>query len=276
MADRREDPAPYDVVALDLDGTTVRSDGSIGARTQAALRRVESLGVTVMAVTGRPPRWMASVLEALGGRGLAICANGAVVIDLADGRVVEERLLEVDVVRRLVADLADRIPGLHFGVELSGRAGFAHEAGYQPRWSAAARELDRRDALFDAPAVKLLARHEDLDADALLARAREVIDADVATLTHSSRDGLLEISAAGVSKATTLSALCEKRDVPPARVIAFGDMPNDIPLLAWAGHSVAVANAHPEVLEIAAEVTADNDDEGVADVLDRLWPPRPV
>jgi hydroxymethylpyrimidine pyrophosphatase-like HAD family hydrolase len=53
--------------------------------------------------------------------------------------------------------------------------------------------------------------------------------------------------------------------------VAFGDMPNDLPMLAWAGHGVAVANAHPEVLAIAAEVTGRNDDDGVAQVLERWF-----
>jgi Cof subfamily protein (haloacid dehalogenase superfamily) len=272
LADGARPGAPFRVVALDLDGTTVRSDGRIGERTQAALRRVEAVGVTVMAVTGRPPRWMHGVLDALGPAGLAVCANGAVVVDLADGRVVEERLLEPGVLRRLIAELGAAIPDLRFAVERPSADGFAHEPGYQPRWSADAQVLDSRAELFRGPAVKLLARHESLDADDLLAAARAVVAAEAATLTHSSRDGLLEISAAGVSKATTLARLCDRRGIAAAAVIAFGDMPNDIPLLTWAGHSVAVANAHPDVLAVADEVTASNDAEGVADVLDRLWP----
>jgi hydroxymethylpyrimidine pyrophosphatase-like HAD family hydrolase len=49
-------------------------------------------------------------------------------------------------------------------------------------------------------------------------------------------------------------------------------MPNDLPMLAWAGHAVGMANAHPEVLEAVDEVTASNDDDGVARVLERLFP----
>jgi hypothetical protein len=48
-------------------------------------------------------------------------------------------------------------------------------------------------------------------------------------------------------------------------------MPNDLPMLVWAGHSVAVANAHPEVIGAADEVTASNDDDGVAEVLERVF-----
>jgi hydroxymethylpyrimidine pyrophosphatase-like HAD family hydrolase len=52
-------------------------------------------------------------------------------------------------------------------------------------------------------------------------------------------------------------------------VVVFGDMPNDVPMLAWAGRAVAVANAHPTVKEVADEVTTSNDDDGVAVWLER-------
>jgi HAD superfamily hydrolase (TIGR01484 family) len=118
--------------------------------------------------------------------------------------------------------------------------------------------------------VKLLARHEELGSDELLAAARAAVGAG-ATLTHSSNDGLLEISAADVSKASGLASLAAELGVPAAETVAFGDMPNDLPMLAWAGHGVAVANAHPEVLAAADEVTASNDDDGVAEVLARWF-----
>ena len=86
----------------------------------------------------------------------------------------------------------------------------------------------------------------------------------------SSEDALLEISAAGVSKASALAAVCSARGIAAEEVIAFGDMPNDLPMLTWAGRGVAVANAHPEVLAAADEITAGNDECGVAQVLERL------
>ena len=122
--------------------------------------------------------------------------------------------------------------------------------------------------------MKLMLRHDQLLADVLVQRAREVAG-HLAEFTHSnSADRLLEISAAGVSKAAALERFCEERGIGSEHVIAFGDMPNDIPMLRWAGHSVAVRNAHPEVLAAADEVTESNDDAGVAHVLERLFPRR--
>jgi hydroxymethylpyrimidine pyrophosphatase-like HAD family hydrolase len=119
--------------------------------------------------------------------------------------------------------------------------------------------------------VKLLLRHADLMADELLQRARGLVG-HLAELSHSnSADSLLEIAAAGVSKASALTRVCAEHGIASADVVAFGDMPNDLPMLRWAGHAVAVANAHADLLAAADEVTASNDDAGVARVLERLF-----
>src|SRR5947199_4841281 len=89
-----------------------------------------------------------------------------------------------------------------------------------------------------------------------------------------SGEKLVEISAAGITKAYALAALCEQLRVKPSAVLAFGDMPNDIPMLEWAGHSIAVANAHPTVLAAADTVTTSNDEAGVARILERLFGDR--
>jgi hypothetical protein len=259
------------VVATDLDGTIVRSDGTISARTRAALTAAEAADALVVIVTGRPPRWLRGVADATGHSGLAVCANGALVYDLHTEQVVESHPLSVDVARELVRRLREAIPGIGFGVETVD-TGFGHEPAYRPRWSTDPSVVVAEiDELLTAPLAKLLARHEDLDADALLAAAVAAVGPEVATMTHSSREGLLEISAAGVSKATTLAALCAEHGRDASAAVAFGDMPNDLPMLAWASHGVAVANAHADVLAAADEVTATNDEDGVALVLERWF-----
>src|SRR4029078_11546888 len=87
------------------------------------------------------------------------------------------------------------------GVEV----GFAHEPAYQPRWTTDANTVVAEiETLLSGPVAKLLGRHEGMGSDELLPPAGEVVGEQLATLTHSSRDGLLEISAAGISKASTL------------------------------------------------------------------------
>jgi Cof subfamily protein (haloacid dehalogenase superfamily) len=242
----------------------------VSARTRDAIAAVEAAGAAFVMVTGRPTRWMKAVAEETGHHGVAVCANGALVYDLHTETVLRSHLLRSEAAREVVEALRRALPGIAFAVERVAE-GFAHEPSYRPRW-------DSTDPLTRAPVehllssdvVKLLARHEHLGADELLAAAREAVGA-AATLTHSSSDGLLEISAADVSKASGLASLAEELGVPAAETVAFGDMPNDLPMLAWAGHGVAVANAHPEVLAAADEVTASNDEDGVAQVLARWF-----
>jgi hypothetical protein len=255
------------VIATDLDGTLLRSDGTVSDRSRRVLAAAEDAGALVVLVTGRPPRWMPPVVEQTGHRGIAVCANGALVYDLHTESVVEEHLIEPEIATEVVRALRDAVPGLAFAVE-RGPHGFAHEPAYKPAWTAGDRTVGGLDEILREPMAKLLARHPDLDADTLLARAREVVG-ELATLTHSSRDGLLEMSAAGVSKASTLELLCHERGFTAADVVAFGDMPNDIPMLMWAGWGIAVATAHPDVIAVVDEVTAANDEDGVAVVLER-------
>lgn len=261
---------PPHVVASDLDGTLLRSDGTVDPRSRHALAAAEEAGALVVLCTARPARWMRPLADALGHRGVAICANGAVVWDLHTESVIETFPLEPIITADVVALLKAALPDSAWAVERSDS--FGREHGYRSRWpTPAGTTIDAVETLIAEPAVKLMLRHDQLLADDLLKRARAVVG-DLVELTHSNAaDGLLEISASGVSKASTLALVCEQHGVASEQVIAFGDMPNDLAMLRWAGRAVAVANAHPDVLAAADEVTASNDEAGVALVLERLF-----
>jgi hydroxymethylpyrimidine pyrophosphatase-like HAD family hydrolase len=261
---------PPRLVATDLDGTVIRSDGTISARTVAAFAQVESAGAMLVLVTGRPPRWMRPIIDAVAHRGVAICGNGAIVYDLHTEKVLRARFIPVDALARAVDVLGRALPDLGFAVELE------DELLYTPEYERA-RWVDRTpgtptdlDGLVARPAAKLLARHPELDADALLAEAA-VLVGDVVVPTHSNGHRLLEMSALGVSKASALAELCAEHGIAAADVAAFGDMPNDLPMLSWAGRSYAVANAHPDVLAAVDVEVASNDDDGVARTIEELY-----
>jgi hypothetical protein len=259
------------VVACDLDGTLLRSDGTLSERTRRALAASEAAGALVVICTARPVRWVQPMADVIGGRPIAVCANGGVVWDLQRDLLLAELTLDPGVAHTVVATLDAVFPGGCWAVERT--HGFAHEPAYRPRWPVPEETVIASvGALLDEPPVKLLFRHEGLSPDEMLGPAREKVG-PLAELTHSnSAEGLLEISAAGVNKASTLARLCGLRTIGPEAVIAFGDMPNDLAMLEWAGSSVAVANAHPDVLAAADELTLTNDEDGVARVLERLWP----
>ena len=126
------------------------------------------------------------------------------------------------------------------------------------------------EQILDDTAVKLLARHEDLEPEKFWAEVESHVG-HLVTTTWSSTGALVEISAAGVSKASTLELLCLERGVDASEVVAFGDMPNDLPMLAWVGTSYAMANAHPTVQELADHVAPSNEEDGVAAVLAEIF-----
>ncbi len=261
---------PLRLVATDLDGTIIRSDGTVSDRTRAAFAAAEGAGVGVVLVTGRPERWMRTIAEDTGHRGLAILSNGAVVYDLHEERIVAEHPLDPAAAAEVVAALRDELPGLVFAVERGSR--FGHEPAWVPRYATPADVLVAGlEELLAEPMLKLLARHDELSGDELVARASAVVGR-TATVTHSGVGsvGMLEISGPGVTKASALARLAAELGTGAEGTVAFGDMPNDLPMLTWAGHAVAVANAHPEVRAIADEVTASNDEDGVALVVERL------
>jgi Cof subfamily protein (haloacid dehalogenase superfamily) len=256
------------LVASDLDGTLLRSDLSVSDRTRTALGRAVAAGIRVVVVSARPPRWLGVELDKLGVPGTGICCNGAVVYDFERGVAVAHHPLAADLAVRLVERLRERAPGVAFACE-DERFEFAREAGYVRLWEIGP-EPPVRDALefAAAPLTKLVAQHPELSQAELLAIAHEVCgDEAVATI---SGERLVELSAAGVTKAFALANLCAELGIGAGEVVAFGDMPNDVPMLEWAGRGVAVANAHPDALAAADEVTASNDEDGVALVLERL------
>ena len=257
------------MVATDLDGTLIRSDGTVSARTRRALRRVREQGGTVVFVTGRPIRVMADVVAQTSVTGIAVCANGALVYDLDAQETINHHVLDSGAALRLGLAIREIVPDVAFAVE-SGLK-FGREPGFRSMWPDP-RELvaDLAELLVALPPIKLLVRR----GGEPLADVYEKVVAMAGTEAAVTRstETLIEIAGAGVSKAVALAEVATARGVSPAEVVAFGDMLNDLPMLAWAGHAVAVANAHPEVLAAADEITASNDDDGVALVLERLFP----
>lgn len=252
------------LLATDLDGTLLRSDGTVSDRTRAAIAAAERRGVTVLFVTARPPRWVDHLVDVVGPHGIALCGNGAFVHDVAARRVVQTRAFAAAALREVVTDLRAALPGVAFAVEPA--EGFVRDAAFVDPYA------DEYDVgiVEDVPEVgKILARRPGTSGEEFLAQVRNVVG-ERAELGFSGSDGLAELTVAGVTKATALADWCAENGIAASEVWACGDMPNDLPMLAWAGRGIAVANAHPDVLAAADEVAGHHDDDAVASVLDRM------
>ena len=261
--------SPPRLVATDLDGTLVRSDNTVSAYTQEVLAELDRRDVPVVFVTGRPLRWAEDVFDHVGRHGLAVVSNGALVWDVVRREPVLLRTIDPADALEVCERIREAVPGSAFAVETL--AGIALEPEFLERHPLP--DGSRRAPiaeLLTEPALKLLARHEELGYQEFWDRAAEAV-AERAVITWSSTSSLLEISAAGVTKATTLALVCAELGVPPEDVIAFGDMPNDLAMLEWAGTSYAMADAHPTVVQVAAHVAPGHDEDGVARVLSDVF-----
>lgn len=259
------------LVATDLDGTLLHTDGTVTDRTRRVLAAVEDLGVTVVFVTGRPVRWMDDLWEHVGGHGIAVCSNGGIVYDVHERAVRRARPIPVELGLEVAERLRADVPGTTFAMETT--EGFAKEPGFLPHVDDATRPelaVGALSEVFGHTVVKLLGLHEELEPEEFWRRTERSVG-HLVTTTWSSVGALVEMSAPGVTKASTLELVCAELGVAGEDVVAFGDMPNDLAMLAWAGTSYAMANAHPSVRELAQHLAPSHDEDGVAQVLEEMF-----
>jgi HAD superfamily hydrolase (TIGR01484 family) len=264
----------YRAIATDLDGTLLRSDLRISARTRDAVLAAEDAGMVVVIATGRPPRWIAPVVEQLGDRGLVVCANGAAVYDPARHELVRTTELSPEVLVELADDLGESFPEAILGVEQGFDFAIDEAIRDSPvavrgSWNLDGLRIGPIRSFLDRPALKLIVRLPPPAADGT-ADAVQAVIGERGLVTHSIDESFLEVSHPSVHKAAAVEQLLVDSGIVAAEVVAFGDMPNDLELIRWAGLGVAVANADPALRAAADEVTASNDDDGVALVIERV------
>lgn len=257
------------VVATDLDGTLLRPDGTVSARTADALVAAAGAGIDVVFVTARPLRWLEDVADHVAGHGVAICSNGAAVVEVASLAVLEQHGMDATLVAELARRAREVLGARNAQLAVEHAGGITLEKHYESVHPnpPGTPFVDRVEELLPASTLKLLVRSSEPrpDLHAVLADAF----GELAFVADSGADDLGEVSRPDVSKASTLATWLASRGVGPEDVWALGDAPNDLPMLGWAGRSFAVANAREQVREAADEVCPSNADDGVAQVLER-------
>ncbi len=269
---------PFDLVASDLDGTLLSSEDAVSTRTLSAMRRVLESGAFFVFATGRPPRWIYPVAEETGHHSYAVGSNGAVILDLSlpaeEDHVLHSALVSPDEALRIVQAIRSVSPRSAFAID--GPNGFGHDRNYVPSWAIPADyTIAPVEELISGPVLKVLFKDPDVTPERY-ARLGQVLDT-LGSLTFGSSvptpgaTTLLEVMAPNVSKASALQWICDREGISSARVLAFGDMPNDAEMLGWAGHGVAMGNAHDTIKSLANHVTHSNDDHGVAAVIETYF-----
>jgi hydroxymethylpyrimidine pyrophosphatase-like HAD family hydrolase len=207
----------------------------------------------------------------------AVCANGAIIYDVENDRILSAAELGVPRLRKLIEIVETTLPQAGLAAERAGASAhdaatrpFVATAGYEHAWLNPDHEVVDDVDLADAPAVKLLARAPQMRSEDMAQLLIPVVG-DLAEVTFSTSNGLIELAVPDTHKASGLVRLAELTGLPTDAVVAFGDMPNDVEMLRWASHGAAMAHGHPDAIAAADEVAPTNNDDGVARVLRRFF-----
>jgi Cof subfamily protein (haloacid dehalogenase superfamily) len=263
-------PFPYRLVATDLDGTLLRTDDTVSERTRDALAAATAAGAAHIVVTGRAVPWTRHILDDLGYDGLAVCGQGAQVYHAGEHRLLTSVTLDRQLAGLALSKIEAEVGPLLLAASRDGLEGdVIIGPGYRVQEGPLPYVPMQDPAdLWSAPLNKVYIQHPTLGDDELAKAARATVGSLVDVVVAGA--GVVEVLPLGLSKATGLSLAARRLGLRASDTIAFGDMPNDIPMFGWAAHGVAMANAHDELKAVAHEVTASNDDDGIAVVLEHL------
>lgn len=266
---------PIQLIATDLDGTLLHSNLGISPRARRVIARAQALDIPVIPVTARQTFGLKEIAKAAGFNEWALCNNGAQGVHLATGQVLFEEYVSVEAQSRLAYQLLEHIPDLLFVSIRAGGQRFVAQQGYAQiaQFSNHKRHPEEMGAysleeVLAKPSLKFIVRHPTIPTKELWPLVQNLPLTGV-HLTHSGAP-FLEVMAEGVSKAWGVQQLCHHLNIPQSAVLALGDAPNDAEMLAWAGHGIAMANAHPEAQAAADELTLSNDEDGWAVAVEQI------
>jgi len=259
----------YRLLALDLDGTLLRSDHTISERNRRALARAMSVGVHVTLASGRSYTAMRPWIASLGIRDPVISYQGATVTDPRTGRRAFERVLPTDVVEEVVAFARERSLSVTFYcddtiyVEDKRQSDAFYDLWFGLPWQIVP---DLTQAL-PTPPVKFILIGEGPELDAVQPEVEARLGARMQILR--SHEFFLEGLALGTTKATALAWVAGALGIPREETLACGDAGNDRAMVEWAGLGVAMANGSDEVKAVADLIAPAADEDGVAQVVER-------
>lgn len=261
------------MIALDLDGTSVRRDGTLSARLGEAVREARRQGIRIILATGRMVQSARPYWEALDlGQAPLIAYNGAVIASMPAGTAIKTRHLPPQASYELARDAlsAGFLTQIYVGDELwvsreDDRVRRYVEANHIPAWVRGGDEI----LAWPSPPIKILLQGEPDDLD----RFRREIDAKAKAAgvrVFKSQGDYLEMVTENVGKGPALAEVAEILGVPRHAVMAVGDAENDLDMVNWAGFGVAMGQAPPEVKAGASWVTADLDHDGAALAIEKV------
>jgi Cof subfamily protein (haloacid dehalogenase superfamily) len=262
---------PYELISLDLDLTLLDAHHRISPRNKAAVERCVALGARVVITSGRMYRCTWDYVTALGLTTPVIAYNGAFIKHAGTGEVLQHAQLDVATAQEIVG--IGQARGINVNYYLDDNL-YITETNpwaelYARRTGAPLNAVGDLRCFADRAPTKVLfvAAPEQI---AALYEELAPRFSDRAYVTISNVE-YLEFMPQGVDKGKSLAVVADYFGIPQAKTIAFGDANNDIPVLAWAGLGVAMANGKPDAKAAADRIAPSNDDDGVAQVLEELY-----
>ena len=264
----------YKLIALDLDGTLCNDEKAVTPRTAAALKQAQKHGIRVALASARPLHGLFREMHAIDcdkHHGILIAYNGGKIVDASTKEILSQTIIPHDLAVEVLHYLKD-FPvspiiddGEQFYAESEDTYKLDHECS---------------NNTMDCTIVPSLADALDFDLVKILTSVQPEQLYDVLSVIGKPYEDRLEfvrtapfyieVMPKNIHKAASLQLVCEKLGIRPEEVIAFGDAENDLEMIQFAGHGVAMGNACDALKDAADEVTLSNNDDGIALSLEHL------
>lgn len=258
---------PFDLIALDLDGTLLNSREEISPRNRRAIRSALDAGIRIVLVTGRGVDTPIRISKELGLNLPIICAHGALTKDFLANKTLGHVPVPLQYAKPMVefaerSGLSIALYSEEFFYRLEGSKLYMEDM-VGPAW----RQVKTfEDVMHTAPTFIRFLGQESVEA-----MQHEFGDLPLHFKIEHWMDFVeCAVTNRDATKQRALARLCADFQVPAERVMAIGDSRNDVPMLRWAGLGIAMGNALPEVRQSVRYVTAANDEDGVALALERF------
>lgn len=270
---------PIQLIVVDLDGTLLNSQHALSERTKKTLKAAMEHGVKVVLATGKTRGSAKDIIAELGLTTPGIYVQGLVVYN-GDGTIRHQKTLDKSLIRKVITfaeergfsimayagdDILVRSINDDIGVVLAYNETHPKEVG------------PLQNHIDSTPINKIIAikKGEVRKVNALRWQLSMQVEG-VGRVLQAGVPDMLEVLPIGISKASALKTLLKEMDLRPENVLAIGDGENDIEMIRFAGIGVAMGNADAAVKEVADYVLGTNDEDGVAEAVERFVLPKPV
>lgn len=269
----------FKLIAIDMDGTALRSDKKLSERTVSAICSAIKQGCLVVPTTGRVAKMLPKQVSTIRGIRYSITSNGASLIDLRDGSVMYSNLMTMDETNKIIRFVSDTgllAEAYCSGVSYAEKSALDHLLKLNPPKNILSYIMESQIFVDDLP--DYIASHniplEKINIPYIPDEFRDQLYLKLSEMKEYSicSSGLvnIEINSVSCSKGNALRHLCSELEISPSQVMAIGDSGNDVSMLQYAGFSVAMGNADAQLRSSADYITGTNDEDGAAYAIEKF------